>query len=170
MQGEHVANSNYGDVALTLPANWNRRAQSDQAYALNTIGHTDGVSDVRLKDEPEQKHQFAWVEPRYRDEISLNQSKGYRFVKKDDGWVAESLWEWDAEGFLIRADGQRLMARSFERFLEDMAARKEQRDRVMNTSRVDEDVARLAAKFGISITGDGGKPVKRVRSGLRNNG
>ena len=158
---------NYGDLGVALPKDWNRRAQSDQNFILNTIGHTDGQSDVYLKDAPHEEHQFAWVEPRYKDEIAINQSKGYRFVKKDDGWEKIDLWEWDAEGFLIRADGQRLMARSKEKFLDDMEARRLQRKKVMESNKDDEDAQRIAAKLGIKLSGDDDKPMRRVKGGLR---
>jgi hypothetical protein len=159
--------ANYGDLGVALPKDWNRRAQNDQAFIMNTIGHTEGKSDVWLTEEPDQEHQFAWVDVRHRDEVAMNQSRGYRFVKRADGWEKIDLWEWDAEDFLIRADGQRLMARKKELFVADMKARKEQRERVMNTNKDDEAVAKLAAKLGISISGDDGKPVRRRVSGLR---
>ena len=158
--------ANYGELGVALPKDWNRRAQSDQAFVLNTIGHTDGKPDVWRKGREEEEHQFAWVEPRYKDEIQLNRSKGYEFVKQGE-WEKIDLWEWDAEGFLIRADGQRLMALPKDKFLEAMAGRAAQRKRVMETNKDDEMAERIAAKLGISLSGDDGKPIRRVKSGMR---
>jgi hypothetical protein len=158
--------ANYGDLGIALPKDWNRRAQSDQVFVLNTIGHAEGKADVWRKGAPDEEHQFAWVEPRYREEIQINRSKGYEFVKQGE-WEKIDLWEWDAEGFLIRADGQRLMARPKDKFLEDMADRRAQRSRVMGSNRDDEEAARMAAKHGIEISGDDGKPIRRVKGGLR---
>lgn len=157
--------ANYGDIALNLPADWSRFKQHDQNYALMTIGHAEGVSDVRLTKEPDKRHQFAWVDTRYKDEIDINRTKGYRFVTEKEWTKNEHLWEWDAEGFLL-CKGQRLMARDEDRFLADMAARKKQRDSVMRTNKDEDEAQELAARAGIRISAeDDGRPVRR---GLRN--
>lgn len=156
--------ANYGDAALNLGPEWARYKESDQNFALQIVGHKDGESDVRLKDEPNKRHQFAWVDTKYRDDIAINLTKGYRFVKKDEGWVkAEELWEWDAEGFLVWKT-MRLMARPIERLVDDMAKRKQQRERVMGTNKAEEEAAELAARAGIQITGDD-KPRRRGARG-----
>lgn len=161
--------ANYGDVALNLPADWNRRKLTDQRFALLTVGHQDGIADARLKDHPDELHQFAWVMPTFKglpnDEVDVNRTKGYKFVKKTDGWEKnENLWEWDAEGYCT-FQGQRLMARPAELFFADMAERRATRDRVMGTNADEEQAHRLAAKHGIQISGEeDGKPIKRRRS------
>jgi hypothetical protein len=164
-KGEHVAN--YGDLALNLAPDWTRNKLHNQQASLRTVGHENGVADAHLTKEPDTEHQFAWVDTRNQDEISLNRAKGYDFIKKD-GWTKNpDLWEWDAEGFCFFA-GQRLMARSKERFLADMADRRRQRDAVMGAKSKDEEyIERMAAHAGIEITGsDDGKPLRR--KGLRN--
>jgi hypothetical protein len=156
--------ANYGDVALCLKPEWNRRRENDQTFVLTTVGHTDGVADAYLEDAPDQEHQFAWVDLKYKDDIAINHTKGYRFVKKDEGWTKnEMLWEWDAEGFLVYKT-MRLMARPKERFLEDMAARRQQRDKVMGGNKADEEADRIAARLGVEIEGS----PKVKRRGLRN--
>lgn len=158
--------ANYGDVALNLSANWNRREQNDQNYTLMTVGHADGVADAYLSDEPDQEHQFAWVDTRYKDDIAINRTKGYTFVHKDTWTKNENLWEWDAEGFLVFKT-YRLMARTKEEFLKDMADRRAQRDRVMGKSKDEEEAERIAALAGIALTGEGTK--KTPRRGMRAN-
>ena len=158
--------ANYGDVALSLGPEWARYKLHDQNYGLMIVGHVNGVADAYLTIDPDQEHQFAWVETRYRDEIDINRSKGYRFVKQDEWTKNENLWEWDAEGFVL-CKGQRLMARTKERFLEDMAARRKQRDQFMGTNKDEEKALEIAARAGIEITG-AEKPNRR--SGLTNRG
>jgi hypothetical protein len=156
--------ANYGDVALGLGPDWSRYKLNDQTFALGTVGHEGGVADVYLEDEPDQQHQFAWVDTRWRDEVSINRQKGYEFVNVNAGWVkSERLWDVDAEGFVVH-NGQRLMARPFARFLEDMKARKTQRDRVMGTNKDEEAAIAAAARAGIDLTGDEGKPLRRKRA------
>jgi hypothetical protein len=154
---------NYGDIALNLPPSWRRTDQHDKNYALGTVGHEDGVADARLKDDPEKRHQFAFVDPRYRDEVDINRSKGYVFVKKGEWEKNDNLWEWDAEGFCVFRS-QRLMARPAELFFADMAQRRQQRDRVMGTNRDEEAAQEIARRAGIEITGsDEGRPIARRR-------
>lgn len=153
--------NNYGDLTLHLPPTWNRLGEADQQFALQMVGHENGVSDAYLKDEPTQRHQFAWVDPKYREDETMNVYKGYRFVKKDDGWVInERLWAWDAEGFCTFKTFK-LMARTEDLFLKDMEARRIQRNKVMG--KTEEDDAKQAAALGIDITGDDGKRVKAGR-------
>lgn len=158
--------ANYGDVALGLKPDWSRSKENDQNYALQIVGHENGEADVYLKDEPDQAHQFVWVPLAYRDTVSVYSTKGYSFVKKAEGWVKrENLWEWDAEGFVLSRWG-RLMARTKERFLEDMEKRRIQRERVMGSGNDDDKRAReIAERTGIQITEDD-RPVRR--RGLRN--
>lgn len=157
--------ANYGDVALGLGPDWDRSNYHDQQYVLSTVGHDHGRADAYLDKEPDKQHQFAWVDPRYRDEVAVNRTKGYVFVNKDDWAINELLWQWDAEGYCIRFDGQRLMARPKEIFVADMLKRKQRRSEVMGGNKEDEEVARRAEKLGIQVYGEeDGKPIRR---GLR---
>lgn len=156
--------ANYGDIALNLPADWSRSKQHDQNYALMTVGHTDGVADARLTKEPDKRHQFAWVDTRYKDEIDINRTKGYVFVKTPDWTKNESIWEWDAEGFCV-CKGQRLMARTEEKFLADMEARRKQRNSVMKQNKDEDEARELAARAGIRISAeDEGRPLQGLRN------
>jgi hypothetical protein len=156
--------ANYGDVALVLRPDWERRKENDQHYALRIVGHQDGVADAYLEEEPDKEHQFAWVDPKYKTDVAVNHTKGYRFVKKDEGWTKnDDLWEWNAEGFCVR-ESDYLMARPKDRFLEDMAARRTQRDKVMGGNKAEEEAERIAANAGIEISGDSPKVKRR---GLR---
>lgn len=153
---------NYGDLALNLPPTWERGGESDQNYALMIVGHKAGVADAYRTKEPDTPHQFAWVDSKYADDVAINVHKGYQFVKKDDWTKADDLWTWDAEGFCV-FKMFRLMARSQERFLADMEARRKQRDRVMGSNKDEEAAEAIAARAGLEITGDDGRPLKRVR-------
>jgi hypothetical protein len=152
--------ANYGDAALNLGPEWARYKENDQNYALQIVGHDGGESDVYLKTDPDKKHQFAWVDTKYSEDVQINQSKRYRFVKKDDGWVKrDGLWDWDAEGFLVFRT-LRLMARDESELAAEMGKRKAQRDRVMGgETKEDQEIERLEARAE-------GKP---KRKGLRNN-
>jgi hypothetical protein len=154
--------NNYGDVALGLSADWSRSKETNQEYALGIIGHEGGEADVFLKDEPEQKHQFAFVDTKFADEVAMNRVKKYAFVKKCDGWVQRAnLWDWDSEDFLVHK-GQRLMARKGEHFIAEM----EQRAKVYNLSqsRADKEAREIAARSGIEMEEEGRKVVKRKRA------
>lgn len=161
--------NNYGDLALNLKPDWVRGAQSDQNYALMMVGHSNGVADAYLTKEPDARHQFAWVDQRYRDDDAINKTKGYHYVKNTTWTKTDDLWEWDAEGFCVFKT-YKLMARSEDRFLADMSERRAQRDRVMGSNREEDDAARIAERAGIEVTDEGGRPLKRVRrqQGMRN--
>lgn len=116
--------ANYGDVALRLPANWKRSNYENQEQVLMSIGHEDGESDLYLKDDPDKAHQFRWIDPANKTEVTGARMRGWDFVKKDNGWVKrlDYLWEWSAEGFVSFA-GQVAMFRPKERWLDDEARR-----------------------------------------------
>lgn len=161
---------NYGDVALNLSPQWNREAlhNSNLDYQLWTVGHEGGVSDAFLKEDPERRHQFAWVDPRRTDEVSKNKVKGYEFVKCDKdnpengAWIKNSkLWDVTAEGF-VALFGQHLMARPAERFFADQAIREKA---IANRRDKDGEAAkRLAEQHGIDMTDDDDRPRTRRRS------
>lgn len=152
---------NYGDVALNLKPDWDRAEESNQEYALLNVGHENGVADAYVTDAPGERHQFAWVDPRYADDVQMNRLKGYDYVKKDSWTKNEKLWEWDAEGFCI-SRGQRLMARRAELFFRDVAKRDQFRSK--KKSDADEAAARIAARTGFAITGDDGQALRRRRA------
>lgn len=153
--------ANYGDVALGLGPTWDRSREANQAFILPNVGHTNGKADAYLKDDPDKAHQFAWVDPKYRDEIDENRLKGYDFVNQKKGWEKnEHLWEWNAESNVQRR-GQLLMARDAALFFEDLDKRKSARD---NRKDENEEAALAAAeRAGIAITGDTGERVTRSR-------
>ena len=153
--------ANFGDIALNLPQDWSRFKLHDKRQALMTVGHEDGVADAYLTEEPEARYQFAWVEPRYKDEVDMNRTRGYKFVTKSEWTKNEDLWEWDAEGYCL-CMGQRLMARPAALFFADLAER--QRVRANLKNRAEEEVQEIAERYGIPITGeDNGKPIARRR-------
>ena len=102
--------SNYGDVALGLPADWDRNKYQAKRFLLLTVGHSNGKADAFLTKEPEAKHNFRWVDPANQQDIDDNRTNGFDFVQKDTWSKNELLWRWDAQGF-VEAYGNRLMAR-----------------------------------------------------------
>lgn len=123
------AGTNYGDVRLNLPPSWERRNVFNQDFISTTIGHKAGVAEVRLKDSPEQRHAFAFVDPVMRpghpDEVNQNRDDGYDFVREAGGWVSERF-RFNAEG-LVTHGGQVLMFISAEKWAELEKEREERR-------------------------------------------
>ena len=152
---------NYGDVALNLSPKWSRSLEHNQDYALWTVGHENGVADVYLTSDPEAKHQFAWVDPRRKDEITKNKVKGYRFVHKSLFTKNENLWgDWTPDGF-IQCFDQNLMCRPEELYLRD---RLEREEAALRAKDKDSDAARrLAARAGIALTEDEDEQPSRIR-------
>lgn len=147
--------ANYGDVALGLKPEWDRSSEHNQEYALRIVGHTNGVADARLKNDPDKRHQFAWVDPTYLKEVNVNRTKGYVFVNKNTGWEkADNLWEWNAEGNLLY-EGQLLMARPGELYWKDLDKRIELRGGVKDNA--DEEAENIAARAGIRISREEGR-------------
>lgn len=153
---------NYGDVALnqSIGPDWDRSQLHDQNFALMTVGHQDGVSDVYLESDPEARHQFAWCDLLYRQEFDVNRTRGYRLVNKNDGWVKNpNLWEWDATGNCV-CFGQALMARPAELYFRDLKLREEQRK-----SRKDKEAdAALAIAEAAGIQAEIGEKSTRRRA------
>lgn len=151
---------NYGDVALNLAPNWSRRSENDQQLALRIIGHEAGVPDVCLKDDPEARHQFARVEPRYKDEIDINRVKGYEFVTEGQWMKNVPIWQWDANGHLDIA-GQLVMARPEHLYVEELERRRRLRlsrkDKELDTARA------LAERNDIQFEEEAGSRVRRKR-------
>ena len=144
--------NNYGDVALNLSPDWTRAAQRNQKFTIWTIGHEDGKADVYLKDNPDQRHQFAWVSPRYKDEITMLKVKGYQFVHKSTWDKNPDLWgDWTPDGFILCVD-QNLMARSEELYLKDKAVR--EYEMISARDRDSEAAKQLAKRAGIKIIED----------------
>jgi hypothetical protein len=153
-----VDGNNYGDVALNLKPEWSRKRETNKQYALRIVGHENGVADAYREKEPAARHQFAWVDPRYVDDISINRSKGYDFVTKTDWVKNERLWYWDAEGYCVN-DGQRLMARPAHMYFEELEERERARSRRKDKA-ADEALA-IAERAGIEIEDESGKRLTR---------
>lgn len=118
--------NNYGDVALGLPATWDRSAYENKEFILWTVGHVNGVADARLKSDPEAEHQFYWADPKdpHGRDVMLAYQRGYQFVTADKWEKHEYLWGWDAEGRLTFG-GLVLMARPKALWDADQARRGE---------------------------------------------
>jgi hypothetical protein len=103
--------ANYGDVALGLKADWSRNKYQKPEQTLFAIGHEGGEADVYLTDDPDAEHQFRWVNPLDKEEVTGLLMRKYQFVTKDK-WTkrVDYMWEWNAEG-KIYYGGQILMAR-----------------------------------------------------------
>lgn len=129
--------ANYGDSRLNLPADWNRNTVFNRPFVHMTIGHNNGISEVRLKDKPDQRHAFAWVDPERREEVDYNTDDGYKFVTEKE-WTSDR-YEWRADGRLY-CQGQVLMAMPKEKF----DALEEERNRYRPT--VDNDKLRAEAE------------------------
>lgn len=118
--------SNYGDIRLDLPANWSRANVINKAFMNGSVGHKNGVSEIRLKSDPEQRHAFARVDPNNTMDIDSARDDGYVFVEKST-WDADRwAWlgsgpgshpEWNAEGVLY-CEGLLFMAVTAERWAE----------------------------------------------------
>jgi hypothetical protein len=132
--------ANYGDVALRLRADWSRGRYENQEQVLMTVGHEDGVADLYLTKEPDTEHQFQWVNPADRNEVTRARMRGYDFVLKDT-WTKrlDYLWEWNAEGY-VWTNGQIAMARPKSKWLEDEAKRDVMTNRVRSEADKDLEV------------------------------
>lgn len=102
--------NNYGDIRLNLQRNWNRRAIRNNQFVEGTVGHHNGLADVRLERFPDQPHAFCWVDLNNQQDVQANLDDGYVFVKRSDGWVS-SRWQWRSDD-LLWFKGQVLMAMS----------------------------------------------------------
>lgn len=117
---------NYGDVALNLPANWDRTVYESQEFLLTTVGHVNGVADAYLAEDPDKEHQFRWADPKdqHNRDLMLSYQRGYQFVTKDKWTKNPMLWDFDAEN-RVTFGGLVLMARPKERFIADQKRRDE---------------------------------------------
>lgn len=140
---------NYGDIRLGLSPQWDRRKTFNKAFINSTVGHKDGVSEIRLKDKPEQKHAFALVDLNNRVDVDQNLDDGYVFVKKAEGWIADR-WQWNAEGFLY-CEGQVFMSITEDKWEELEARRDEERAMTLPPAPVEEDIQSHARKFGAVV-------------------
>lgn len=153
--------ANYGDVALNLGPDWDRNQLHDRKYALRIVGHKDGIADVYLTKDPDKRHQFAWTDKRYRDEVDLNLADGYRFVKKGEWTKHELMWEWNADDEIAYL-GMSLMARPAELYFAAQAEKEQQRNREQKDKHA-EEARQIAERSGISIFADDEAPRKRGR-------
>lgn len=148
--------ANYGDVALNLPANWDRSMMHNKKLAMVMVGHKEGVADVRLKGEPEKRHQFRWVDPKQNEDIDMFQLDHYRFVNKEEWDKTDLLWTWNAEGRLVGPG--HLMARDAEFYFAEVAEREREADQ---SEAEDERALAAAERAGITVTDLEGNRVKR---------
>lgn len=140
---------NYGDVAMKLPPNWDRSEVANSSgfnFVLMIIGHVNGVSDVRLKNNPSAKHQFRFLDQTNTADAFGARMDGYKFVTQAE-WDAIDLWQWNAQGHLFCLD-QVLMARPGHMYFDEldarMANRPEDEDR--------KEALALADKHGIAVS------------------
>lgn len=151
--------ANYGDVALGLPADWERNIYGDNEFVLTTVGHSDGTADAYLTNHPEEKHHFYWCDPTDQRDIIFARQRGFDFCQKAEWSMNEMIWRWDAEG-RIEAFGLRLMFRPAERYFRDIKRRED----MQNRAKADADSD--AVPDGLVATDASGqvlKPVKRGR-------
>jgi len=159
---------NYGDVTLNLPPDWSRRSMAtDPGFTLTTVGHEGGKADVRLKDMPDQQHQFRWVHPQDVDAISVLRTNHFEFVNKNAGWEkSDNLWEFDGEGRIIHK-GQLLMARNRIYYDEEVREREERERGTQKKSAaeeaVDEALRRIEAR-GATIEDERGQRLRHANS------
>ena len=142
--------ANYGDVALNLSPSWDRRKERDKTFALRIVGHDNGKSDVARKDDPEKRHQFAWIDPRYGDELAANLYNGFDYVTRDLWDINEKLWGWNAEGKCLNGPlNQLLMARPAALYF----AQKAEIDREIGSRQDKEGEAgdEIAARAGLKV-------------------
>lgn len=120
---------NYGDVAVRLSADWSRNQYDNQEQVLMIVGHEGGEADAYLTDDPDGEHQFYWVDPDNKFQVTGLQMRHYEFVNKDK-WTKrlDYLWEWNAKGHVAFA-GQELMARPKRYWIEDEKKRDGQNEK-----------------------------------------
>jgi hypothetical protein len=150
--------ANYGDVALSLPANWDRLKLYNKEDFIQTVGHKEGVADACLTKEKDAEHQFYWVDPRDYRAIASLKVNGYDFVTKETWTINEDLWQWNADGrasFGVEV----LMARPKAKFIEAEAQRAAFRDSKSKKER-DEEL-RAIERAGISVEDERGRRVAR---------
>lgn len=146
--------ANYGDVALNLPADWDRAKIHNKEFTFTTIGHKDGVADAYLTKEPDARHKFYAVDKFNRNEIAARRTEGYGYVTKDTWTVNEDYWEWNADGIAQRGV-ELLMAMPAAKFAELEESRR--RFKVMKQEREREAEAREAEARGIAVTDERGE-------------
>lgn len=149
--------NNYGDAALNLRQTWNR-SEYETEQVQYTVGHKDGVSEVRLTKDPEASHQFFWCDVNHPTDKDVLRDQGFKFVTKDE-WTTDR-WEWNAEGQLRSLLGL-LMARPKEAYLAEEARKAKKREREQANRELDGAVA-FAQEAGIEVTDLNGKALTRA--------
>lgn len=151
---------NYGDVALNLSPDWDRKHLSDRKFALWIVGHDTGKADAYQTKDVDKRHQFAWIDPKYREELAMNLSGGFVYVTKDSWTINESLWQWNAEDKCYN-QGQLLMARPAALYFEQQAARARELNSRKDKALEEADI--IADRAGIPIEREEGDRRKRMR-------
>ena len=153
---------NYGDVALNLRPEWNRKLIHDKKFALWIVGHEGGKSDAALKDQPDKRHQFVFIDRRYKDELAMHLSNGFTIVDKDHWDINETLWQWDSENH-VNNQGQTLYARPANLYFEQQTAReRELNSRADKAKDADDEAREIALRAGIPYEEDD-RPVRKAR-------
>ena len=152
--------NNYGDVALNLKPDWDRRRISNKKYALWIVGHDNGKSDAYKKADENARHQFAWIDPRYAEELAINLSSGFTYVTKAEWTMNEQLWQWNAEDKCYN-QGQLLMARPAALWFAQQAEREKE---LAGRNDDDMDAAdEIARRAGIPLQREDEAPRKARR-------
>lgn len=165
-----ITTPNYGDCALNLPADWSRsRLSSGFEFHLKTVGHDNGLSDLRLTAKPGERHQFQWCAKKDESRLNALRTKRYVIVKSSEWTKNPNLWEWDGEGLCIH-DGEFALAREESYYL----AEREAEERSQNHRRgasfdspEEERAARAIESRGGVITDDRGRELKPLRQQRR---
>lgn len=152
--------SNYGDVALNLPPDWDRSTIHNKEFTMTTVGHHNGVSDAYLTKDPEARHQFFWLEKGDRRTLQPRLVEGYKFVTKDEWTINLELWEWNAEG-LCQNGLEVMMARAEAKYHEARQALVDSRKTAAERQREEEEG--LASRTGIVATDEAGERIVRRR-------
>lgn len=169
---------NYGDVSLNLSPAWSRdNLASGHEFMAAAVGHSNGVSDLHLKADPDKQHEFKWVAP--QDVVVLNalRAKRYDYVKgsaaAESEWVKNPLlvWEWDGEGYCVY-QGQRAMFRDAALYFAERVERErieaarlaeQKRRRGDYLDRDDEYAARRLGAQGVVITDNDGRELRPMK-------
>lgn len=153
--------TNYGDVALDLPPDWSRsRLAGDPGFMLTAVGHENGVPDAYMTDQPKQRHQFKWLNPKDQAEKATHRTRHYETVTNTRWTKNENLWDWDAEGHVVY-NGLILYARDEVYYVDEKETQdrlKKERDEKKNTEEEERLIAKLL-KRGATMEDERGRPL-----------
>lgn len=161
--------TNYGDVALNLGPHWDRAAVVHSQFINGIVGHVNGKADMHIENEPDEEHQFQFVDMGQKDKLALAKMKGYKFVQKStDWWINEDLFSWTAEGYAENAYGERAMARPKSLYQRDqMQLSEEQKRFKRQQEQLDEQAERAVVAAGGMVTDENGRKLRPARRQAR---